>query len=200
METPLLALSPDLFYATSNAFGVFGNSSVNGEYNMMMVAFLIPLLRPSLLRQVLNVGPRFLTAVVLLCLANIVLSNTRGSAILAALIIVFYGFMFSMIYRRVHGVLSNLNVIVLLLALVLLSSGALLGISNLVQDFQKVGEVSIESVTSGKALNRFGIWQMAWDRLTQEGWLIGYGHGVPKSNWVGLGRTNRRVWRRRGVS
>jgi hypothetical protein len=183
VATPLLALTRDLFYATSNAFGVFGNSSVNGEYNMMMFALLVPLLASSFRRE-LNIRTYLLVAVAVLCLATIVISNTRGSSILAVAFIVLYGFLFSVVFRRAKGVLTNLNIILVFGAMLVLY-GSFFG--NLARDLEKVGPVTEETITSGKALNRFGIWQVGWHRLTQENWLLGHGHGIPQSNSMAWG-------------
>jgi hypothetical protein len=186
LATPLLALTKELFYATTNAFGIFGNSSVNGEYSMMTFAFLVPLMRASLLRRELGLRSGLLVVVAMVCLATIIISNTRGSSILAASFVLIYLFLFGIFYRRARGVLTNLTIILALCGLLLLF-GSVLGLSNLERDFQTVGDLSTEAVISGKAVNRYGIWQAGWTRLMHESWLIGYGHGIPTSNSLAWG-------------
>jgi O-antigen ligase len=184
LVTPLLGLGPNTLYATTNAFGVFANGTINGEYNMMMFAFLIPFLQPAVLRRELDLKLILFFLVALLCAVTVVLSNSRGSAIMVALIVVFYGFLFSVRYRRVHGVLKNLNLILLTGVLILSLAGAYLGFADLMGDLLKVHDVSLAGVVSGKDLNRFGVWQFGWHRLMQDNWLIGYGHGVPEVNSI----------------
>jgi O-antigen ligase len=73
--------------------------------------------------------------------------------------------------------------VVVLLATV----GVWFNLENIAEDFQKVQVEDVGSIESGEALNRFGPWQVGWDRLQRESWWVGYGHGNDTSNQIAWG-------------
>ncbi len=110
MDTPLLGLSESLFYAANNAFGTFGSASNNGQFSMMMFAFLMPLLCASVTSRKLKLNPIYFTAIALICVFTVVLSNMRAAAIESVLLTLIYSIMFTFMYRRSFGNLKYLNI------------------------------------------------------------------------------------------
>ena len=187
IETPLLGLTPDLFYASTNAFGVFGSGSNNGQFAMMMIAFLAPMVSATASRKTLKINPLFYVPVIVLCGLTIVLANTRGAALESIVIMIIYTVMFSVLYRRSFRNSKYLNLAAAAALIVLVTAGVWVGLQNMKTDFESIRIPGPESVESGESVNRFGAWQYGWELMTTGNWWVGYGHGNDKSNRLAWG-------------
>jgi hypothetical protein len=184
-NTPLLGFG-DNFYAASNAFGTFQSASSNGQYSMIIFAFLMPLLCASASRSRLRLKPIFFVLVAILCMSNVVLSNMRAAAVESFMLLIIYSAMFTVMYRRSFKNSKYLNVFTITLVFFMMSFGVLVGTDNMIRDFEEVEIESIGDVVSGRAINR-GSWTDRFDRMLSESWWIGYAHGVSESNQIAAG-------------
>lgn len=190
LDTPLLGLTRKLFYAASNAFGTFGSASTNGQYAMLLLALILPLLSASASRTALKLSPLSFVPVAVMCGLTLILANMRAAVLEAGLIVIIYTVMFSLRHRRYFRNVKYVNMASAAIIVVLATVGVWFNLDNIAQDFQQVEVTGVESIESGEALNRFGPWQFGMDRLMRESWIVGYGHGVEESNQVAWG-----IWR-----
>jgi O-antigen ligase len=194
LDTPLLGLTPELFYAAENAFGTFGSASSNGQYAMMMLALLAPLVSATASKSALHVRLLIYVPVLALCGLTIVLANMRAAAVEAVVIVAIYFMMFSTAYRRFFRNSKYLNMASVAAGVFLVFAGVWVGLQNIERDFRAVEIGSVKAVESGEALNRGSAWQVGMQALENGNWWIGYGLGNGKSNliasggkWVGTG-------------
>jgi O-antigen ligase len=187
LDTPLLGLTEDLFYATTNAFGVFGSASSSGQYTMLLLALILPLLAASASRTALKLSPISFVPVVVICGLTLILSNMRAASLEAVLVVIIYTVMFSLRHRRHFRNSKYLNMASAALIVVLATVGVWFNLDNIERELQQVEVQGVESVESGKAINRFGPWQFGMDRLAREGFIVGYGHGTAESNQIAWG-------------
>ncbi len=195
IATPLLGLTESLLYATTNAFGVFGSASSNGQYPMMMLALLVPLVAVSGSREKLRIVPLYYVPVIVICGLTIILANMRAAALEAIVIMVIYTIMFSLLYRRSFRNSKYINLSSAGAVVLLVTAGVWVGLQNIGSDFKAVKIDSASSIESGDALNRAGPWKFGEQVLADGSWWIGFGHGNDKSNllawggqWRGTGR------------
>ncbi|MDH4023726.1 MAG: O-antigen ligase family protein, partial [Gammaproteobacteria bacterium] len=187
IDTPLLGMTRDLFYATSNAFGTFGSASSNGQYAMMLLALILPLLAASASQKALNLSPLHFVPIAVMSGLTLILANMRAAALESAAIVVIYTVMFSLMHRRAFRNAKYVNMASTAVIVVLATVGVWFNLENIARDFEAVQVEDASSIESGKALNRFGPWQYGWERLQRESWWIGYGHGNDQSNQIAWG-------------
>jgi len=187
LNTPLLGLTDKLFYAARNAFGTFGSASMNGQFNMMVLALLLPPICASVSRQKLNLSPLFFGLVCVACGLLLVLANMRAAALESVIMVVIYMIMFSMIYRRSFKYSKYLTRSAAVVLVVLMYFGTTVGLQYISADLEAVSVRTSADLTSGKALNRLGPWQTGLQILSERSWILGYGHGVPESNQLAWG-------------
>jgi len=192
-DTPLLGLQESLFYATTNAYGTFGSASSTAQYSMMLLALILPLLAASASREALKLSPISFVPVAVMCVLTMILANMRAAVLESALIVVIYTIMFSLVHRRSFRNAKYVNMASAAAIIVLGTVGVWLNLDNISEEFKQVEVKGIESIESGKALNRFGPWQFGWERLEKESWVIGYGHGNDTSNQIAWG-----IWSQAG--
>lgn len=190
LDTPLLGLRKELFYATTNAYGVFASASSTAQYSMMLLALILPLLAASASRKALNLLPINFVPIAVMCALTMILANMRAAVLESGLIVVIYTIMFSLVQRRFFRNAKYVNMASAAAVIVLGTVGVWLNLDNISEDFKTVDVRGIESIESGKALNRYGPWQFGWERLKDESWVIGYGHGNVESNQIAWG-----IWR-----
>ncbi|MBL8202141.1 MAG: O-antigen ligase family protein [Chromatiales bacterium] len=187
IETPLLGLTRDLFYATTNAFGTFGSASSNGQYAMMLLAVVLPLVAASASRTALKLSPIHFVPVAVAVGLTLILANMRAAALESVLIVVIYTIMFSLVHRRSFRNAKYVNLASAAVVIVLATVGVWFNLENIAEDFQRVQVEDVSSIETGKALNRLGPWQYGWERLQRESWWVGYGHGTDLSNQIAWG-------------
>jgi O-antigen ligase len=186
-DTPLLGMTRDLFYATSNAFGTFGSASSNGQYAMMLLALILPPLAASASRTALNLKPLHFVPIAVMSGLTLILANMRAAALESVLIVFIYTVMFSLMHRRAFRNAKYVNMASTAVIVVLATVGVWFNLDNIAKDFEAVQVEDASSIESGKALNRLGPWQYGLQRLQTESWWIGYGHGVDQSNQIAWG-------------
>ena len=187
IETPLLGLTRELFYATTNAFGTFSSASANGQYAMMMLALVLPLLAASTSREALKLSPFHFVPVAVALGLTLILANMRAAALEAVLIVVIYTMMFTLLHRRSFRNAKYVNMASAAVVIVLATVGVWFNLDNIADDFREVEVREASSIESGQALNRLGPWRYGWERLERESWWLGYGHGNDLSNHIAWG-------------
>ncbi len=182
LKTPFLGIYDDTFVGTTNSFGTFGSASANGQFAMMVLVFLLPLICSTDARAKLRLRPLYFIGVATASGLVIVLANMRAAALEAAMAIILYIAMFSILYRRSFRYSKYLTRFAITLLVILVFFGAWVGLQELSSDFQTVEITATDDLFSGESLNRLGPWQFGWNILANESWLVGYGHGVAQSN------------------
>ena len=187
IETPLLVMTRDPFSLNTSSPGVFGSASSNGQWAMMMLALLGPLISATASKRSLGVGPLiFIPAIALLGL-TLVLANMRAAVVESVVIVLIYVMLFSVMYRRFFRNTKHLNRASLAAAVFLVVAGTWVGLQNISRDFEAVRIASINAIESGDALNRGGPWKFGLNVLETGTWWVGYGHGNDKSNLIAWG-------------
>lgn len=186
IPTPLLGLNETLFYQASNAFGVFGSASANGQFAMMVLVVMIPMGCATAARF-LRVTPLFFVAVGLLLLLTLVMANMRAAALEAVFAIVMYLYIFLVRNRRSFRRGYHLAIVSIIATLFLAAFGAVVGLQNLEKDLAEVETAQVGGLISGEDINRGSVWRYAWNVVTEGSWLIGYGHGNMISNYLAWG-------------
>lgn len=178
-------------YCTTNAKGTFRNSELFGEYAVLLFTLFMPLISSSATQRELYLSSKKIILMIILCLVCILLTSTRAAAILAVFVVVMYYAIF--IFRPLVALDRIGRQLWLFLAIFIAFGfgGAYVGGDSLTSDFEELaGErFSVESVVSGKAINRGPLTMMAIKRIERNSWVIGYGYTVPRGNlwaWIGV--------------
>jgi len=187
IKTPILGISSEDFSFTQNAYGTLGSASGNGQFAMMMFAFLIPLLCASVTRYKLRLNPVYFTAIALICVFTVILSNMRAAAIESLILTIIYSIMFTFMYRRSFRNSKYLNIFSITAVFFLMAFGVLVGLDNMARDFAAAEIGGLEGIISGEGLNRGSLWVDTFAWLGRGSWWVGVGHGVFESNQIAIG-------------
>jgi len=187
VETPLLGLTRELFYATTNAFGTFGSASSNGQFAMMLLAVVLPVVAASASRAALGLSPFQFVPVAIAVGLTLILANMRAAVLESILIVVIYTVLFSLVHRRSFRNAKYVNMASVAVVVVLATVGVWFNLENIAEDFRAVEIRDTSDIESGQALNRFGPWQYGWERLQSGTWWLGFGHGNELSNQIAWG-------------
>ena len=185
--TPLLGLDEGILYAASNAFGTFRSASSNGQYAMLIYAFMVPLLSSTAARHQLNIKPIVLVGICFLCVSTTILANMRAAAAFVGLVTIFYSVSFGVFYRKSFRYTKYLNRFTVAIVVFLLAFGTVIGVQNIAEDFQEAASASGEDFETGEVLNRLGAWEYGLDLINRDSWIVGYGHGGRDSNLIATG-------------
>jgi O-antigen ligase len=193
-NTPLLGSYQEgvgrITYGSTNAQGTLRNSELLGEYGVLMLALALPLLSSSTVDKVMKLPVSRIVVIILLSLACILLTSTRAAALLAFVVVAFYYVIFLLRpFAVLDRVSRQLRIIIFVLALVPLV-GIYIGTTSLQEDFSDLASVEfdMEGVLTGEQLNRGNLFTIAFERLSKESWIFGYGFGSLRSNqWAWFG-------------
>jgi hypothetical protein len=173
--------------------GSFGNSELFAEYYCILFVLSLNFIIYSKEVFQLYIKSIFPFGMLLITLGSLLMSSSRSSILLAggALVIIFM--------MNVSLLLSAQNVrrTVLLFFIVvssiafMLAFGSFFSIDKVNADFERLdpSSISLQSIVSGEGINRDYVYKLAYQRLEEESWWIGYGYGIPKNNRVSLGLT-----------
>ena len=196
IETPLLGLDESVFYAGSNAFGTFRSASANGQYAMVIFAFIVPLLSSTAARAQLRLSPLIYGFVCMLCMALTILANMRAAAAFIVLLTILYSVTFGLFYRKSFRYTKYLNRFTVAAVIFLMAFGTVIGVQNIAADFQIAAQATDEEIWSGEVFNRLGAWDFGLNLLSERSWVIGYGHGGKESNLIATGAVRTSMgWR-----
>lgn len=200
INTPLLgayrAEHGAITYGSTNAQGTFRHSELFGEYGMLVLTLLIPFLCSSLTQRILNIRLITILVIAISSVAAILITSTRSAAILA--VFVCFAYLLGFLIRPSPAIDAARRQLLLILLGIgfVVTVGTVLGTTSLDEDFTDLAgeDFGIGTVISGKAINRGSLFDFALKRIETESWIIGFGHGVPRSNiwaWAGTdpGRT-----------
>lgn len=198
-NTPLIGGYSDkgtvLTHAMSPPIGTLQHFELFGEYGVLVMCLMIPLLSARSTQNELNFGSYRVLITIILCLAIIMITSQRAPAILAVVVVVFYYFV---LQTRIFAAIDRLSRqiwLVMAVILVIPVIGVYTGLDGLEEDFAQLKgtRFSLESVASGKAINRGSLTTIALKRIEHESWWAGFGYGVPRSNeWAWWGVDSKR--------
>lgn len=195
LNTPLLgAYSRDagfITYGSTNAQGTLRHSELFGEYGAMLWCMLLPVLSSSTIQKALQIRLWAVLLPMLLSLAFVALTSTRSAAFLVVVALLVF---FVVNLRRSYAAIDRLSrqfQLGLFVLVVVTAFGAWIGVQSLTENLQEIdrGSLTTESIISGEALNRGGLFPAALERLGSQSWLIGFGWGTPRVNmwaWFGV--------------
>jgi hypothetical protein len=173
--------------------GSFGNSELFAEY--FCLVFVISLNFIVYSREVLQlyIKPIFSYVILLFAVGSLIMSSSRSAILLAggALMVIF------MMNVSLLFAAQNIRRTVLLLFIVfssiafILTFGSFFSLERVNADFERLdpSTLNFQSIVSGKGINRDYVYDMAYKRLDEQSWWIGYGYGIPKNNRMSLGLT-----------
>lgn len=171
--------------------GTIGHFELFSEYALLMVCLLMPLLSSTTTRTEIKFNYTIISIMLFACISIIIITSMRGAFILAVLVAVFYYIIFPFrIFSAVDKITQQIKIIVLVI-LLLPAVSIYIGVNEFVKDFSRLDtkKMNVESVITGKSINRGGLSDIALRRMDSESWLIGYGSGTIDSNrwaWFGL--------------
>jgi len=177
-------------------FGTIQNFELFAEYALLMVCISMPFLSSKATREQINFKYIYLSIMIFVSIAIIIITSMRAATVLVVLLTAFYYLLFPLrIISAVNAVGQQLKIIILI-AVLLPAVSVYIGMKELSDDFANVDTkiMNVENIASGKSINRGGIIDMAFQRINSESWIIGYGFGVPESNkwaWWGFDITKR---------
>lgn len=173
--------------------GTLRHFELFGEYGLLLSCLLLPLLSSSVTQQELRFGSNRIVVMIFICLSYIMLTSNRAAALLFVFAVFIYYLIFTLRFFPVIdrvGRQARLWVVVLALVPVI---GIYVGLDQLQEDFAELApglnKMSVESVVSGKSINRGALVDAGLERLKTDSWLFGFGYGIPRSNiwaWFGL--------------
>ena len=196
-NTPLIGGYSDLHDVIDTAkkeaptSGTFGNFELFGEYGVLMVSLLIPLLSSSLTQKDLHFGIYPIITMIIVCLTFPILASSRAATILSVLVSIFY---YIVLPVRIFSPIDRFSRQILIIsafAFLLPLVGAYIGLTQLEQDFSLLSgeKITTSNVISGKSINRGELISAVLQRIHSDCWWIGNGYGVPRSNrWAWFGR------------
>jgi hypothetical protein len=198
MNTPLLGLySRDhgggvnfLRFGEHRTVGTMGTIELLGEYSVLMIVLLIPLIVSRSSREIVGVRLYLLIGSVLSFVFCIIFSETRSSVILLSLVIVIYLTFFAV--TRISSI-DNRRA---LATLVIVGVIAVMSLWNVVGGdyvWNRLASLDLEhaslsDLASGERINRLETYAIGIERLHQRDWIFGFGSGVDESNrmaWFG---------------
>jgi hypothetical protein len=189
----------DMAGESSPTMGTLGHYELFGEYGVLLSCLLVPLLSSSLTQRELHFGINRIVLTLLICLSFGVLTSSRAAVILSALMMVTYYLIFIMrIFASIDRLGRQFRIFVVV-ALLLPVAGAYIGLGQIEKDFSTLAnkEISASSIVSGESINRKGLIDAGFQRIENESWWVGFGHGIPNSNrwaWFGVD-TERQIVR-----
>jgi hypothetical protein len=202
LNTPLLGsyteMGSHLKMAVASTPGTLTNFELLGEYCLITICLLLPLLSSSRVEKELDFGSYRIVMMILLSLACIVLSRNRSSAILTVLAVTMFYILLPLRPFVSVDRFGRQVKLVLALAVITPLAATLIGLQSLQDKFANLGDVefSVESVITGKSINRGTLIRMGISRLNSDTWLVGHGYGIPRSNrwaWFGVDPQQRNI-------
>ncbi len=200
LNTPLLGgysdIGTTITPATVDTPGTFTNFELFSEYAVLLASLLIPLLASSVTKRELGFGISRLATMLLICFMIPMMTSTRAAVILLVFVVVAYFLIFS---TRIFSVIDRFGrqlASLFVLAMIIPVVGVYVGLGHLEKDFSNLSPTrfTVQSVISGKAINRGALTSLALARMDSESWWLGYGYGIPRSNrWAWLGVDQKEV-------
>jgi len=202
LNTPLLGgysdIGTTITPATVDTPGTLMHFELFSEYAVLLACLLIPLLSSSITKRKLGFGVPRLAIMLLICFTIPMLTSTRSAAILLVFVIGVYFLLFPLKIFSVIDRFGRQLASLFALAMILPVVGVYVGLEHLEKDFSDLSttQFTVESVTSGKSINRGGLVSIALERIDSESWWAGYGYSIPRSNrwaWFGVDPAQREV-------
>lgn len=178
--------------------GTLRHFELFGEYGVLLIALLVPLLSSSLTQRELRFGINRIVVMIFVCLSFSMLTSNRAAAILSILVITFYYLVLPMrIFSSIDRFGRQIRLIAVV-ALLIPVVGVYVGLGQLEEDFATMAKekFSAESIVSGESINRGGLVSLGLQRINSDSWWIGNGYGVQRSNlwaWFGADPGIRKV-------
>jgi hypothetical protein len=170
--------------------GTIGHFELGSEYAMIMICLSIPLISSSTTRSEIKFNYTALSIIIFASISIIIITSMRGAFILSILITVFYYMVFSLrVFPFFDKVTQQIKVILLLVCLLPVVS-IYIGVNEFEKDLSHIDtkKMNVESVASGKSINRGGLAAYAIHRMESESWIVGFGSGTLYSNkWAWFG-------------
>lgn len=192
INSPLL---PTMFrkvgMLTSIPLGPFGNSELFSEY--FCIVFLLSLLIVSHLKELrsLSVNKVWPLLIVFISPIALVLGTSRAAIILAVTATCLITFSNLIILPSMRNIKRTfiLGTLVFMVIAVVLMMGSLVPLDAMKDKFSKLNpsKINMDTVASGKGINRDSVYKAAFRRLNSESWWLGYGYNLPENNLTSMG-------------
>ncbi len=173
--------------------GSFGNSELFAEY--FCLVFVISLNFIVYSREILHlyIKPIYSYVMLLFAVGALIMSSSRSSILLTggALVIIFMMNVSQLFAAQNIRRTALLLFIVFSSIVFILAFGSFFSLEKVNADFERLdpSALNFQSIVSGKGINRDYVYDMAYKRLDEQSWWIGYGYGIPKNNRMSLGLT-----------
>ena len=188
-----MELGKSIDYAARDAptSGTLRHFELFGEYGILLVSLLVPLLSSSFTQKDLRFGINRIVVMIFICLSFPMITSNRAAAILSVMAITFYYLVLpTRIFTSIDRFGRQIRVIVVVGLLVPIV-GTYIGLKQLEEDFATLSskKITVASVISGESINRGSLTSAGLHRINQDSWWVGNGYGVPRSNrwaWFGV--------------
>ena len=171
--------------------GSFGNMELFGEYFCFVFVFFLVIVGHLKELSALRIKMIFPVLMVLMSVGAIVMGGSRAAVLLALAATFYIVFLNCFItpsfqsFRRAFG----LTFVLCLVGILILKFGSHLFIGEMIFDFNQLNpsKMTMETVISGKSLNRGNLFTTGYQRLSQGSWWIGNGYNLPANNRESMG-------------
>jgi len=170
--------------------GSFGNSELFAEYfgMVVLIAFIFIIYSKELAS--LHVKTLLSIIVLFLSVASLIMSSARSAIILTCAVVlylIFNNLILTISLRSIWRTIVSISVALLIIVLIA-NFGTLFSLEKTIQDFEQINsKISLKTVLSGEDINRGFIYNIAYQRLSENDWWIGYGFNLPENNRQSLG-------------
>jgi|GEM_PF-1517497 len=174
---------------TNRAASTLQHTELFGEYSMLLVTLTIPFVVSSMTQRFLKLRRGLVFFFFVIAVSNMLLSGTRSAFLLTVVAGISYLFVFITFPLNVVDARKRYLKYIFtgLIALTLL--GSYVGLDSTLGRFQSFSDETsfrFEDVTSGEGINRGPLFLMGVQRIQNGNWFIGYGSGIPVSNYSAL--------------
>lgn len=181
-----------LFNIRQTPAGSFGNSELFAEYFCTIFVISLIFLINSKELSHLRIKSKFPILMLFFALGSLIMSSARSSILIAGASMVFL--VADAIFIHSHWNMRRtvlLFCIIILIFVFVFAFGSYFNLDKVINDFDRLdpSEMSIDSIASGKSINRDSVYDLAYKRLNEKSWWIGYGYSIPANNRDSLGIT-----------
>lgn len=170
--------------------GSFGNSELFAEYFGMVFLTAFIFLMYSKELASLHVNTLLSIIILFLSIASLIMSSARSAIILtgaAVLYLILNNLILTISLKSIWKTVVIVS-IALLVFIFIANFGTYFSLEKTIQDFGKINpSISLKTVLSGEDINRGFIYDIAYQRLSENDWWIGYGFNLPENNRESLG-------------
>jgi O-antigen ligase len=177
-------------WESTNIGGLLGASPISGEWGLLFSILILPLFFSNKAKKMYNLHSRFLSIAFTGAVLTIFLAVSRSTIILLAIFMIVFFIFTSIKFNDWFNKFSTLITGLPLLLIILFSLTPVLNLDNVEGRFSQLDptQINLETIISGEGINRGVAFEIGFEMIERENWMIGYGWGDTDHNrfaWFG---------------